>query len=332
VEIALSPPASRRRALALTLSALACAVAPAAAQAEVFPNKPVRIIVPYPTGGFNDTLGRLAANKLSTLWKQPVIVENRPGAGTAIGTQAAASAPADGHTLLVVQFPFAANPWLYKRLPYDTQKAFAPVLLAGRSPMLILSHAAGPLRSLKDVLAAAKARPGTLNYGTSGPGSSNHLAMALFESLSGTRMNQVPYKGSTPLLTDLAGGQVDLAVDLLPHALPFIQSGKVRPLAMATLQRSPLMPDLPTVAEAGVAGYEVSGWHGFVAPAGTPAAVIERINRDLNSILQQEDVRRVFAQQGVTPDGGTPEHFRTFIDGQMALWKKVVQEGGITAE
>lgn len=323
---------TRRRALALASGALACATASPAVFAQTFPSKPVRIIVPYPTGGFNDTLGRLAATKLAQQWKQPVIVDNRPGAGTTIGTQAAANAAPDGHTLLVVQFPFAANPWLYKNLPYDTRKAFAPVILAGRSPMLVLSHAGSSLRTLQDVVAAAKAEPGKLNYGSSGPGSSNHLAMALFERQSGTRMNQVPYKGSTPLLTDLAGGQIELAVDLLPHALPFIQSGKVRPLAMATLQRSPLMPDLPTAAEAGVPGYEAAGWHGFVVPQGTPASIVAQINRDLNAVLGQDDVRKIFAQQGVTPDGGTPEQFRTFIDGQLALWKKVVEEAGITAE
>ena len=247
---------TRRHVLALAGGAIASTAAPHVALAQSFPSRPVRIIVPYPAGGFNDTLGRLAAAKLSQQWKQPVIVDNRPGAGTTIGTQAAATAAPDGHTLLVVQFPFAANPWLYKNLPYDTQKAFAPVVLAGRSPMLLLAHAGSPLRTLQDVIAAAKASPGQLNYGTSGPGSSNHLAMALFERQSGTRMKQVPYRGSTPLLTDLAGGQIELAVDLLPHALPFIQSGKVRPLAMATAQRSPLMPELPTAAESGVSGYE----------------------------------------------------------------------------
>jgi tripartite-type tricarboxylate transporter receptor subunit TctC len=206
------------------------------------------------------------------------------------------------------------------------------VVLAGRSPMLIVSHAAGPLRTLADVLGAAKARPGALNYGSSGAGSSNHLAMALFESVSGTRMTQVPYKGSTPLLTDLAGGQVDLAVDLLPHALPFIQSGKVRPLAIASTRRSPLMPELPTAAEAGVPGYEVTSWHGFVVPAGTPRPIVDKLNRELNTILAMDDVKKVFAQQGVVPDGGTPAEFQAFIDSQMALWKKVVQDGRITAE
>jgi len=328
--------ASRRRfALSnvFTGLALAFSVSMGTAQAQdgPYPSRAVRIVVPYPVGGFNDTLGRLVAAKLGTKWKQPVLVENKPGAGTVIGTQAVAQAPADGYTLLVVQFPFASNPSLYK-LPYDTEKAFTPVILAGRSPMMLVTHADSPLRSVKDLLAAANSKTHVLNYGSSGPGSSNHLAMALFESLSKTHMTQVPYKGSTPMLTDLSGGQFDVAVDLLPNALPFLKSGKVRALAVASPKRSPLMPDLPTVTEAGLPGYEVSSWHGFVVPAGTPADVVAKLNRDLNEILAMPDVKETFTQQGVEPDGGTPEQFRLFIASQVALWKKVVQDGHITVE
>src|SRR6218665_2590808 len=327
---------SRRKTLgmAAALLSLGTALAPttaAAQDAAHYPNKTVRIVVPYPPGGFNDTLGRLVAAKLQTAWKQTVVVDNKPGAGTVFGSQSLALAEPDGHTILVVQFPFAANPWLYPKLPYDTQKAFAPVMLAGRAPMLLAVNAKSPLRSVADVLAAAKAKPQALNYGTSGAGSSNHLAMALFEHMAGVQMTPVPYKGSTPLLTDLAGGQVELAFDALPHVLPFIQSGKVRPLAIGKLTRTPLMPELPTIAEAGVAGYEVSSWHGFVVPAATPPAIVDKLNRELNAILAMDDVKKVFAQQGVVPDGGTPAQFRTFIDGQMTLWKKVVEQGRITA-
>ncbi|ANN67430.1 Bug family tripartite tricarboxylate transporter substrate binding protein [Bordetella bronchialis] len=326
--------ASRRR-LALTAAVLgaglALAMGTVQAQEDTYPAKAVRIVVPYPVGGFNDTLGRLVAAKLAPKYKQPVIVENKPGGGTVIGTQSVAMSAPDGYTLLVVQFPFASNPSLYK-LPYDTEKAFTPVVLAGRSPMMLVTHAGSPLHTLKDVLAAAKARPGGLNYGSSGPGSSNHLAMALFESMSGTRMTQVPYKGSTPMLTDLAGAQVDLAVDLLPNALPFLKSGKVRALAVASAARSPLMPELPTAAEAGLPGYEVESWHGFVVPAGTPPAIVDKLNRDLNEVLAMPDIKEAFAQQGVVPDGGTPEDFRRFIATQVALWKKVVRDGHITVE
>lgn len=304
----------------------------ASAQGAEFPSQPVRIVVPYPAGGFNDTLGRLAADRLGAAWKQPVIVDNRPGAGTQIGTHAVATATPDGHTILVVQFPFAVNPWIYRKLPYDSEKDFAPVMLAGRSPMMVLANSNAPYRTVEDLVNAAKAKPDSINYGTSGPGSSNHLGMALLEYLSGARMQQVSYKGSTPMLTDLASGQVDVAVDLLPHALPFLQTGKVRALAMATRERSSLLPDLPTAAESGVKNFEAFGWHGFMVPAGTPRNVINKINRELNSMLANPEVVKVFRKEGVLPAGGTPEDFGEFVDTQMAMWKKVVQERHITLD
>ena len=317
---------------ALQMLAVLAAFGIGAAQAQEYPTKPVRIVVPYPAGGFNDTLGRLAAKHLGDYWKKPVIVDNKPGAGTMIGTKEVAGAAADGHTILVVQFPYAANPWLYKNIAYDTQKAFAPVLLAGRSPMLLVTHAQAPYRTAAEVLAAARAKPNVLTYGSSGAGSSNHLAMALFETATATQMRQIPYKGSTPMLTDLAGGQFDVALDLLPHAMPFMQSGRVRPLAIAAPKRSPLLPDVPTAAEAGIPGYEVSSWHGFVVPSGTPQSVVDKLNSDLNRMLLEDEVKKAFAAQGVAPDGGTPAHFRSFIDGQMALWKKVVSDRNITVD
>lgn len=322
--------ATRRKALQML--AVLAAFGTGAAQALEYPTKPVRIVVPYPAGGFNDTLGRLAAKHLGDYWKKPVIVDNKPGAGTMIGTKEVAGAAADGHTILVVQFPYAANPWLYKNIAYDTQKAFAPVLLAGRSPMLLVTHAQGPYRSAAELLAAARIKPNALTYGSSGAGSSNHLAMALFETATATQMRQIPYKGSTPMLTDLAGGQFDVALDLLPHAMPFMQSGRVRPLAIAAPKRSPLLPDVPTAAEAGIPGYEVSSWHGFVVPSGTPPSVVDKLNSDLNRMLLEDEVKKAFAAQGVVPDGGTPAQFRNFIEGQMALWKKVVSDRNITVE
>ena len=317
---------------ALRMLAVLAAFGIGAAQAQEYPTKPVRIVVPYPAGGFNDTLGRLAAKHLGDYWKKPVIVDNKPGAGTMIGTREVADAAPDGHTILVVQFPYAANPWLYKNIAYDTQKAFAPVMLAGRSPMLLVTHAQSPYRTAAEFLAAARAKPNVLTYGSSGAGSSNHLAMALFETATGTQMRQIPYKGSTPMLTDLAGGQFDVALDLLPHAMPFMQSGRVRPLVIAAPKRSALLPDVPTAAEAGIPGYEVSSWHGFVVPSGTPQSVVDKLNSDLNRMLLEDEVKKAFAAQGVAPDGGTPAHFRSFIDGQMALWKKVVSDRNITVD
>lgn len=303
-----------------------------AQSANSYPDKPITVVVPYPPGGFNDTLGRIVGKKLSDAWGVTVVVENKPGAGTTIGTNFVAKSTPDGYTILVAQFPFAANPYLYKSLPYDTLKAFSPVVLAGRSPMVLVANSNSPMKTTGDLLALAKAKPGSVNYGSSGPGSSNHLAMVLFEMMAGVSLNQVPYKGSTPLLTDLAGGQVEVAFDAYPHVRPFLQSGKIKPIAIATETRSPLMPDVPTVSESGVKGYEASSWHGFVVPSGTPQPVIDKLNKQINLILKQEDIRKTFNEQGVTPDGGTPSQFDIFIRKQMDLWKKVVAQSGVTPE
>lgn len=303
-----------------------------AQSANSYPDKPITVVVPYPPGGFNDTLGRIIGKKLSDAWGVTVVVENKPGAGTTIGTNFVAKSTPDGYTILVAQFPFAANPYLYKSLPYDTLKAFSPVVLAGRSPMVLVANSNSPIKNTSELLALAKAKPGFVNYGSSGPGSSNHLAMVLFEMMAGVSLNQVPYKGSTPLLTDLAGGQVEVAFDAYPHVRPFLQSGKIKPIAIATETRSPLMPDVPTVSESGVKGYEASSWHGFVVPSGTPQPVIDKLNKQINLILKQEDIRKTFNEQGVTPDGGTPSQFDIFIRKQMDLWKKVVAQSGVTPE
>ncbi|WP_062308891.1 Bug family tripartite tricarboxylate transporter substrate binding protein [Polynucleobacter sinensis] len=299
---------------------------------DTYPDKPITIVVPYPPGGFNDTLGRIVGKKLSDAWGKTVVVENKPGAGTTIGSNFVAKSAPDGYTILVAQFPFSANPYLYKSLPYDTLKAFAPVILAGRSPMVLVVNSNSPIKTTGDLLSLAKAKPGSVNYGSSGPGSSNHLSMVLFESMSGTSLNQVPYKGSTPLLTDLAGGQVEVAFDAYPHVRPFLQSGKIRPIAIATESRSSLMPDVPTINESGVKGYEASSWHGFVVPSGTPPAVVEKLNKQINLILKQDDIKKTFQEQGVVPDGGTSSQFDAFIKKQMDIWKKVVAQSGISPE
>jgi len=297
-----------------------------------YPDKPITIVVPYPPGGFNDTLGRVVGKNLSDAWGVPVLVENKPGAGTTIGTNFVARSAPDGYTILVAQFPFTANPFIYKSLPYDSGKAFAPVILAGRAPMVLVVNENSKIKTLSDLLVSAKKNPGKINYGSSGSGSSEHLAMALFENMANVSLNQVPYKGSTPLLTDLAGGQVEVAFDVFPMVRPFIQSGRIRPIAIATDVRSPLLPQVPTVAEAGIKGYEVSSWHGFMVPAGTPPAVIDKLNKQINIILTQEDIRKTFNDQGVVPDGGSTAQFEAFIRKQMDIWRKVVSQSGITPE
>lgn len=319
--------------LIVAMTVFGLAVKSVLAQTPVsYPDKSITIVVPYPPGGFNDTLGRIVGKKLSDAWGINVVIENKPGAGTTIGTNFVARSVPDGYTILVAQFPFAANPFLYKSLPYDTLKAFSPVVLAGRSPMVLVVNSNSPIKNMSEFLALAKAKPGSVNYGSSGPGSSNHLAMVLFEMMAGVSLNQVPYKGSTPLLTDLAGGQVEVAFDAYPHVRPFLQSGKIRPLAIATEVRSPLMPDVPTVTESGVKGYEASSWHGFVVPSGTPRPIVDKLNKQINLILKQEDIRKIFNEQGVVPDGSTPAQFETFIAKQMEIWKKVVTNAGVTAE
>ena len=319
--------------LSLVLGMAASSVSSVYAQsADSYPDKPITIVVPYPPGGFNDTLGRIVGKKLSDAWGKTVVVENKPGAGTVIGSNFVAKSAPDGYTILVAQFPFSANPYLYKALPYDTLKAFTPVILAGRSPMVLVVNSNSPIKTTGDLLALAKSKPGSVNYGSSGPGSSNHLSMVLFESMSGTSLTQVPYKGSTPLLTDLAGGQVEVAFDAYPHVRPFLQSGKIRPIAIATEFRSSLMPEVPTINESGVKGYEASSWHGFVVPAGTPPAVVDKLNKQINLILKQDDIKKTFQEQGVVPDGGTSSQFEIFIKKQMEIWKKVVTQSGITPE
>jgi len=300
--------------------------------ASTYPDKPITIVVPYPPGGFNDTLGRIVGKKLSDAWGVTVLVENKPGAGTTIGTNFVARSAPDGYTILVAQFPFAANPFIYKSLPYDSNKAFLPIVLAGRAPMVLVVNENSKIKTLSDLLTAAKKSPGKIDYGSSGSGSSEHLAMALFENMANVSLNQVPYKGSTPLLTDLAGGQVEVAFDVFPMVRPFIQSGKIRPVAIATDSRSPLLPQVPTVAEAGLKGYEVSSWHGFMVPAGTPSAIVDKLNKQINVILLQDDIKKTFNDQGVVPDGGTAGQFEVFIRKQMEVWKKVVSQTGITPE
>ncbi|GAA4343786.1 tripartite tricarboxylate transporter substrate binding protein [Pigmentiphaga soli] len=315
----------------LAAGALAAAAAlPAAAQdAAAYPQKAIRIIVPRPPSGFNDTLARLLAAKLQARWQQPVVVDNRPGAATLIGTEAAAKAPADGYTLLVVAFQFVVNASLYKNLPYDTLKDFAPVVLAGETANLLVVSAKSPIKSVAQLIEEAKKHPGKLNYASAGNGSSNHMSMELLKNLAGVDLVQIPYKGSGPMVTDLLGGQVDVMFDNAPNVLPHIRNGKMRALASTGTRRSKLVPDVPTMAEAGLPGYEVSVFYGLVAPAGTPAPIVDKLNATINEILAQPDVGQTFTAQGVEPIGGSAQDFARHLDTQVAKWAKVVAQAGI---
>ena len=289
-------------------------------------------MVPYPPGGFNDTLGRILAPKMSEIWKQPVLVENKTGGVTTIGTSYVATSPPDGYTMLIIQFPYVTNPFLMKNLPYDTNKAFNSVILAGRSPTVFVTSKDSPYKTLQDVIKAAKANPDKLNYGSSGNGSSNHLSMALFEKMANVELRQIPYKGSTAIMTDVAGGQVDVAIDVLGNIASFLQTGKVRTLAIGQMTRSPLMPQVPTMNELGITGYDVNSWHAIVVPAGTPRPVIDKINQAVNDILKMSDVKETFRIQGVVPDGGTPEQLDTFLQTQTNTWGRLIKTLNITAD
>ena len=312
---------------------LACALMFAAsAFAQSYPSRPIKIVVPYPPGGFNDTLGRTLAAKFTEDWGQPAVVENKPGANTLIGSDFVAKSPPDGYTLLVVAFPFAVTPSLIKSMPYDTIKDFAPVALAAQSPNLLVVNPTLPVKSVGELIALARAKPNSLSYASTGNGSSNHISMELFKSLAGVQIVHIPYKGSAPAVTDLLGGQVHLMFDNVPNVLPHVKAGKLVALGQTGTKRSALIADIPTVAEAGVPGYEVTVWFGLVAPAGTPREVVQKLNAEVLRILAMPDVRERFLAQGVEPAGGTPEQFSEHIRTQMAKWAKVVADAGVKAE
>jgi tripartite-type tricarboxylate transporter receptor subunit TctC len=322
-----------RLALAVALGAfcLLCGK-PSVAIAGEYPDKPIRVIVPYPPGGFNDTLARTLGQKLADKWKQPVIVDNRPGGGTTIGTNLAAKSAPDGYTMLIVSFAFAVNPALYASLPYDTAKDFSPIVLAASTPNLLVVNPGLPVNSVRELIALARSKPGQLNYASAGNGSSNHLSMELFKSLAGVDIVHIPYKGSAPAVTDLIGGQVDVMFDNVPNVLAQVRAGKLRGIAVTSRERSPFVRELPTMAESGVPGFDVSVWFGVVAPAGTPQPVVAKLNAEINGILKLPEIRQAFNSQGVEPAGGTPAEFFSHLAAQTTKWTKVVKDSGAKAE
>jgi tripartite-type tricarboxylate transporter receptor subunit TctC len=315
-----------KRCILVTSALLASAHA--IAQAPFPGAKPIRIIVPFPPGAFNDTLGRTIAQKFVETGFSQAIVDNRPGAGSTIGTELAAKSPPDGYTLLVVAFPFAINATLYTKLAYNTERDFVPVIHAGATPNLLVSHLSVPVKSVRDVVALAKARPGQLNYASTGSGSSNHISMELFKMMTATDIVHVPYKGSAPAVSDMLGGHIMMMFDNTPNVLPHVKAGKLRGIAVTSLKRSALAPEIPTVDESGVPGYEVNVWFGVVGPAGIPREVLARLNAEINRILQMPDVRERFLNGGVEPVGGAPEKFGEHLRTEIAKWGKVVKASG----
>lgn len=322
--------AVRPLAAALVGGAMLCSAA--YAQAQSYPSKPIRIVVPYTPGGFNDTMARVVGKKLQDAWGQAVIVDNRPGGGTIIGSDHVAKSAPDGYTLLVVGFPLPVNQYLYKKLPYDTAKDFAPVILGGQSPSVMVVNASSPHKTAKDVVAAAKAKPGKLNYGSSGNGTSNHLIMSYFMNVAGIEMTQIPYKGSAPMVAALLGNEVDVNFDNLPHVIPHVKAGKMRALAITSAKRSSLAPEVPTVAELGWPGFEVQVFYGFAAPAQTPPEIVNKLNTEINKILAMDDVKKSFLEAGVEPVGGSVQQFDTFFREQSAKWSKVIKDANIKPE
>ena len=315
---------------ALSAGLLALASAPAAAQAATYPSKPIRIVVPYPPGGFNDTLARTVGARLQTVWGQPVTVDNKPGGGTVIGTDAVAKSAPDGYTLFIMPFAFAVNPSIFKKLPYDPVKDFAPITLAATTPNLLVVGPAVKAGSVAELITQAKG--GGLNYASTGVGSSNHLSMEKFKQMAGVDITHVPYKGSAPAVTDLLGGQVGVMFDNIPNVIQHVKSGKLRALAVTSPKRSPHVPDLPTVAEAGVPGYEVSVWFGIAAPGGTPAPIVDKLHDEIVRTLNLPEVREKFSAQGVDVVGSTPAQFAAHLKEQSTLWAKVVKDAGVTPE
>lgn len=313
-------------------AALGWSAAPVHAE-DKFPSKPITIIVPFSAGGTTDILARIVGVKLGETTGQTVIIDNRPGAGGNIGSSMVSKAKPDGYTLLMGTVgTHAINQTLYPKLNFDPIKDFAPLTRVANLPNLLVVHPSVPVKTVQDLISYAKANPGKLNFGSSGNGSSIHLSGELFKNMTGVDMQHVPYKGSAPAVTDLLGGQISMMFDNMPSAIQHVKSGKLRPIAVTTAKRSPALPNVPTIAEAGVKGYEATSWFGLLAPAGTPPAVVNRLNADLVKILAMPDVKKQMAEQGADAYSETPAAFAGFIKSETAKWAKVVKASGAVVD
>jgi tripartite-type tricarboxylate transporter receptor subunit TctC len=298
-----------------------------------YPVKPIHIVVPSAPGDGSDLTARLISDKLSAALGQPVIVENKLGAGGVVGTEYAARQPADGYTLIMANAgSHSINAALYSKLSYDPAKDFVAVALVGISPNMMVVNPSLPAKSVGEFIAYAKANPGKVNFASGGNGSSAHLSAELFKSMTGAPMNHVPYKGATPALTDLIGGQVQVMIGNMPPMLPHVKAGKLRALAVTTAHRYPGLPDVPTVAESGLAGYETVAWFGLFAPAGTPKDIVQRLNREVNAIVASSEIRDKLLGLGMEPMPGSPEDFTARQAADIAKWKKVVADSGAKAD
>ncbi|MDR2300054.1 MAG: tripartite tricarboxylate transporter substrate binding protein [Comamonas sp.] len=322
---------TRRRTMLRHVAAAYLAASSFAAFAQaVYPSKPVRIIVPYPAGGTTDIIARIAANQLTERLKQSFIVENKAGASGAIGSQAVAQAAPDGYTLVMATASsHGINSALQKSLPYDAVKDFAPITVVANTPNIIIANPAVPVKNLQELIALAKKEPGRINFGSTSAGGSPHMSAELLKMMAGIDMTHVPYKGAAPMLTDLIGGQVQIGFDNLPSSIGFVKSGKVRALAVTTARRWPGAPDIPTVAESGVPGYEVSGWFGLLAPAGTPREILNKLQGTLAEAVKSPEVAKQLNDLGAEPVANKPEVFAQEIKDDVEKWRKVVKTTGV---
>ena len=319
--------------LALTgrFALMLAALCPVPAAAQAFPQKAIRFVVPFPPGGATDGLARILGEKMAEAWGQAVVIDNRPGAGGNIAEEIVARAPPDGHTIVIVGLSHAANVSLYSKLAYDPVKDFAPVTQAVSIDTFLVAHPSLPVKSVKELIALAKARPGTINYASGGNGSSPHMAMELFRSLTRIDIVHVPYKGTQSVI-GLLGGEAALLFENLISVGAHVKSGKMKALAVGGTKRSSAMPEVPTMAQAGVPGYNMVLWFGVIAPAGTPRPVVAALQREIAGILKQPEVRTKLATQGADPVASTPEQFDAFIKAEIGKWAKVVKEAGLKVD
>ena len=314
--------------LALLLAAVALLVS-ASASAQQYPSGPIRIVVPFTAGGGTDILARLIAQKLNESWGQPVVVENRPGASGTVGTAFVAKSPPDGHTLLIVPAGYAGNPGLYKKLPYDHTRDLAPVSWLASGPLTLVVHPSLPVKSVKELIAFARTRPGEINFGSSGAGTLPHLSAELFNSMSGIKMEHIPYKGAGAAVTDVMAGRVPIYFMNILQSVSLIKAGKLRALGVTPPERTPIAPEIPSIAEAGLKGYDMTNWYGLLAPSATPRETIVKLNAEVVRILKLPELTSRLADDGMTVVASSPERFAEFLARETDKFTKVIEAAGI---
>ncbi len=330
-------PLTRRQAMMAmaaigAVSAATIVAVPTAMAADAWPAKPIQLLIPYPPGGSADLLARPLGAKLQEKLGQPIVLDYRPGAGGTIASQALARSKPDGYTLIMVLAAHAINPSLYPKLPYDTRRDFAPVSLVANLPLILAGSASLKARTVPELIAAAKAAPGKITFGSAGNGNTGHLAGELFDAMAGVKMTHVPYKGSAQVVNAMLAGDIQLTFDSISTSMPQIRAGRMTALAVTSSKRAALAPDVPTLAEAGVPGFDINGWYAILAPAGTPRAIVDKLSTEIASVLTLPDLRAQIAANGYEPVGSTPEALGVHIDTELVRWHKVVQEAGVKLE